>query len=108
GRPQDAGDPVEGEVAFEDGVVEASLGGEVKGHGRAFRECAGTALPGDLSPDRVPGREYPRRCVHGYHLLVLQHGLAEPSSGRPGPPTGFPAPFPPFPPFLSVPYRDPR
>jgi hypothetical protein len=34
------------------------------------------ALPDDLSPDRDPRGEHPcRYCVHGYHLLVLLHGL---------------------------------
>lgn len=35
-RPQDAGDPAEGEVAFEEAVVEALFGSE--SHCRAFRE----------------------------------------------------------------------
>lgn len=48
------------------------------------------ALPDDLSSDRDPGGEHPcRYCVHGYHLLVLSHGLRKASSGRRGPPTGF-------------------
>ena len=38
GRPQDAGDLAEGELAFEDAVVEALFGSEL--HGRAFRECS--------------------------------------------------------------------
>jgi hypothetical protein len=33
------------------------------------------ALPDDLSPDRDPGGEHPCRYVHGYHLLVLSHGI---------------------------------
>jgi hypothetical protein len=46
------------------------------------------ALPDDLSPDRDPRGEHPCRfCVHGYHLLVLLHGLRKASSGRRGPPT---------------------
>lgn len=35
------------------------------------------ALPDDLSPDRDPEEEHPRRYVHGYHLLVLLHGFEE-------------------------------
>jgi hypothetical protein len=47
GCPQDAGDLTEGEFAFEDTVVETLFRSEM--HGRAFRECTGTALPDDLS-----------------------------------------------------------
>src|SRR5207302_9992223 len=42
-RPQHTGDLAEGEFAFEDAVVEALFRSEP--HGRAFRECSGTALP---------------------------------------------------------------
>ncbi|GHJ05462.1 hypothetical protein TPA0906_73270 [Streptomyces olivaceus] len=38
GRPQDAGNPVEGEFTLDDAGVETSFGSDV--HGRAFRECS--------------------------------------------------------------------
>jgi len=63
GRPEDARDLVEEELAVERAVVEAACGEEV--HGRAFRECAEAALPDDLSSDRVSREEHPRRLVHG-------------------------------------------
>jgi len=42
-----------------------------------FGSARWTALPDDLSSDRDPEEEHPRRYVHGYHLLVLS-----PGSGR--------------------------
>src|SRR5579863_2331050 len=44
------------------------------------------ALPDDLSPDRDSRGEHPRRFVHGYHLLVVLHGLWKSSNGRRSPP----------------------
>jgi hypothetical protein len=47
------------------------------------------ALPDDLSPDRNPRGKRPcRNCIHGYHLLVLSHGLLEPSGRHCHPATG--------------------
>ncbi|GAB2945931.1 hypothetical protein GCM10027075_53180 [Streptomyces heilongjiangensis] len=49
-----------------------------------------TALPDDLSSDRDPGGEHPCRYgVHGYHLLVLSHGLRERSASSPDGPRVF-------------------
>src|SRR5690606_22125796 len=43
----------------------------------------------DLTPHRDPGGEHPCRCcVHGYHLLVLWHGLRKANGVRQGRPTG--------------------
>jgi hypothetical protein len=79
-RPEDAGDVVESELAFEDARVEASFGEEM--HGRAFREGSSAALPDDLSPDRDPRGEHPCRNGHGYHLLVRSHGSKKTLAAR--------------------------
>jgi len=40
-------------------------------------------LPDDLPPDHDPREEHPCRCcVHGYHLLVVLHGLTGPYRGH--------------------------
>lgn len=67
GRPQDAGNLIEDEVAFNDAVVEMLFGSEAQG--QAFRDCRRTALPDDLSSDRNSAEERPGRRVHGHHLL---------------------------------------
>jgi len=56
-----------------------------------FGSARQTALPDDLSPDRDPEQEHPRRYVHGYHLLVLLARPPKSSSGHHWPATGFTA-----------------